>query len=84
MLVKRFNKVIKSFEIDNYYWSEYSKYSKTKNAEDQDIYYVSKENGKEDSIDLSNFKGEDYEQLLMDLGAKVDNDPAIKVATIKK
>ncbi len=84
MSVKRFNKVIKTFEIDNYYWSEYSKYCKTKNAEDQDIYYVNKETGKEDYIDASNLKGEDYEQLLENLGAKVDNDPAIKVATIKK
>lgn len=84
MLVKRFNKVVNVFEIDNYYWSEYSKNSKTKNAEDQDIYYISKETGKEDYIDASNLKGEDYEQLLKELGAKNDNEPAIKVATTIK
>lgn len=84
MLVKRFNKVINIFDIDNYYWSEYPKSSKTKNVEDQDIYYISKETGKEDSIDVSNFKGEDYEQLLKELGAKIENEPAVKVVTIKK
>ena len=84
MLVKRFNKVINTFEIDQYYWSEYPKDSKTKGAEDQDIYYVSKETGKENYFDASNLKGVDYKQLLEDLGEKIKNEPAIKVATIKK
>lgn len=84
MLVKRFNKVINSFDIEQYYWSEYPKDSKTKNEEDQDIYYVSKETGKEDYIDASNLKGEDYEELLQKLGAQIKNDPPIKVATVKK
>lgn len=84
MVVKRLNKVVNVFDIEQYYWSEYSKDSKTKNAEDHDIYYVSKETGKEDYIDASNLKGEDYEQLLEDLGAKNKNDHVIKVATIKK
>ena len=83
-VVKRFNKVINIFDIEQYYWSEYSKNCNTKNAEDQDIYYVSKETGKENYIDASNLKGEDYEQLLKDLGAKNTNEPPIKVATVRK
>lgn len=35
-------------------------------------------------IDASNLKGEDYEQLLEDLGAKNENKQVIKVETIKK
>ena len=84
LVVKRFNKVINIFDIEQYYWSEYSKDCNTKNAEDQDIYYVSKETGKENYIDASNLKGEDYEQLLKDLGAKNTNEPPIKVATVRK
>ena len=55
-----------------------------KNEDDQDIYYVCKETGKENYIDASNLKGEDYEQLLEDLGAKNENKQVIKVETIKK
>lgn len=84
LLIKRFGKIIKSFVIDNYYWSEYSKDSNTKDAEDQDIYYVSKENGEEDYIDCSNFSGDDYEELLTILGAKWQNVPPVKVETIRK
>ena len=46
--------------------------------------YVCKETGKENYIDASNLKGEDYEQLLEDLGAKNENKQVIKVETIKK
>ena len=48
------------------------------------IDYVSKETGKEDYIDATNFSGEDYEEMLSKLGAKIQNEPPIKVATIKK
>ncbi len=84
LLIKRFGKIIKSLDFDRYYWSEYSKYSNTKNAEDQDIYYVDKESDIENSIDCSNFTGDDYEELLIELGAKRQNDIPIKVDTIKK
>lgn len=84
LLVKRFNNIIKAIDIDNYYWSEYSKYSNTKDAEDQDIYYVNKENGEQDSIDCTNFSGDDYEELLTQLGAKNTNQEPVKVETIKK
>ena len=84
LLIKRFGKIIKGFAIDQYYWSEYSKDSNTKSEDDQDIYYVSKETGKEDYIDATNFSGEDYEEMLSKLGAKIQNEPPIKVATIKK
>ena len=84
LIIKRFGKIIKEFVIDQYYWSEYSKDSNTKNEDDQDIYYVSKETGKEDYIDATNFSGEDYEEMLSKLGAKIENEPPIKVATIKK
>ncbi len=84
LVVKRFNRIINVFEIDKYYWSEYPKDSKTKDESDQDIYYVSKETGKEDYIDLSNFKGQDYKQLLDDLCPEIKNDPPVKVETIKK
>ncbi|PWL78335.1 hypothetical protein DBY21_04125 [Candidatus Gastranaerophilales bacterium] len=84
LLIKRFGKIIKSFIINNYYWSEYSKNSNTKDAEDQDIYYVSKENGEENYIDCSNFSGDDYEELLTELGAKGQDVPPVKVETIKK
>lgn len=82
--VKRFGKIIKSFILDNYYWSEYSKDSNTKDAEDQDIYYVSKENGEEDSIDCSNFSSDDYAEILTKLGARGQNVPPVKVETIRK
>lgn len=84
LIVKRFNKVINVFDTGKYYWSEYSKFSNTKNAEDQDIYYVCRETGKENYIDASNLKSEDYEQLLENLGAKNTNEQPIKVATVKK
>ena len=84
LLIKRFGKKVKEFPVDQYYWSEYSKNTNTKNADDQDIYYVSKETGKEDYIDATNFSGEDYEEMLNKLGAKNTNEPPIKVATIKK
>ena len=84
LIIKRFGKIIKGFAIDQYYWSEYSKDSNTKSEDDQDIYYVSKETGKEDYIDATNFSGEDYEEMLSKLGAKIENEPPIKVATIKK
>ena len=84
LLVKRFNNIIKALDIDQYYWSEYSKYSNTKDAEDQDIYYVNKENGEQDCIDCTNFSGEDYEELLTQLGAKNTNPEPVKVETIKK
>ncbi len=84
MLIKRFNKIIKVLDINNYDWAEYSKYSNTKNAEDQDIYYVNKETGKEDYIDASNFHGDDYEKILSYLGAKNNCDTQVKVETIKK
>lgn len=60
------------------------KTAKQKNEDDQDIYYVCKETGKENYIDASNLKGEGYEQLLEDLGAKNENKQVIKVETIKK
>lgn len=84
LIIKRFGKIIKGFAIDQYYWSEYSKDSNIKSEDDQDIYYVSKETGKEDYIDATNFSGEDYEEMLSKLGAKIENEPPIKVATIKK
>lgn len=84
LLIKRFGKIIKGFYIEQYYWSEYSKNSNTKNEDDQDIYYVHKETGKEDYIDATNFSGEDYEEMLLALGAKNENKPPIKVATTKK
>ena len=84
LIIKRFGKIIKGFVIDQYYWSEYSKDSNTKSEDDQDIYYVSKETGKGDYIDATNFSGEDYEEMLSKLGAKIENEPPIKVATIKK
>lgn len=84
LIIKRFGKIIKGFVIDQYYWSEYSKDSNTKSEDDQDIYYVSKETGKEYYIDATNFSGEDYEEMLSKLGAKIENEPPIKVATIKK
>ncbi len=82
--VKRFGKIIKSFIIDQYYWSEYQKDTNTKSEDDQDIYYISKETGKEDYIDATNFSGEDYDEILNKLGAKNNNEPPVKVATIKK
>lgn len=84
MVVKRCNKVINIFDIEQYYWSEYPKDCKTKNEDDQDIYYVCKETGKENYIDASNLKGEDYEQLLEDLGERIENKQVINVETIKK
>ena len=84
LLIKRFGKKVKEFPVDQYYWSEYSKNTNTKNADDQDIYYVSKETGKEDYIDATNFSGEDYEEMLNKLGAKNTNEPPIKVVTVKK
>ena len=84
LIIKRFGKIIKGFSIDQYYWSEYSKDSNTKSEDDQDIYYVSKETGKEDYIDATNFSGEDYEEMLTRLGAKNSNEPPVKVATVKK
>ena len=83
-LVKRFGKIITSLDIDKYSWSEYSQYSNTKNAEDQDIYYISKETGNECYFDCSNFSGDDYEQLLTALGARNQNSEPIKVDTVKK
>lgn len=83
-LIKRFNNIIKSLDIDNYFWSEYSKYSNTKDADDQDIYYINKETGEQDSIDCTNFSGDDYEELLTALGAKNQNQEPVKVATTKK
>ncbi len=84
LIIKRFGQIIKGFSIDQYYWSEYSKDSNTKSEDDQDIYYVSKETGKEDYIDATNFSGEDYEEMLTRLGAKNSNEPPVKVATVKK
>ena len=83
LLVKRLGKVIKSFILESYIWSEYSKYSNVKNAEDQDIYYIDKVTGQEDSIDCTNFSSSDYEELLHLLGAKKESEP-VKVNTIKK
>ena len=70
--------------LNNITWSEYPEDSKTKNEYDQDIYYVCKETGKENYIDASNLKGEDYEQLLEDLGERIENKQVINVETIKK
>lgn len=84
LFIKRYGSVIKSFNIDDYYWSEYSPNCNVKNAEDQYIYYVSKENGDGDFIDCSNFREDDYEQLLEILGAKNSDQEPIKVETIKK
>lgn len=84
LLIKRFGKIIKTFVIDKYDWSEYSKYCNTKNAEDQDIYYVSKETGNEDYIDATNFSDDDYQQILTALGAKNTNEQPVKVTTTKK
>lgn len=83
LFIKRFGKITKSFIIDDYYWSEYSKDSNTKDAQDQDIYYLNKKNGEEDYIDCSNFSGEDYKELLTVLSAKVQDAPPVKVETIK-
>ncbi len=84
LLIKRLGNVAKVIDIDKYYWSEYSKYSNTKNVEDQDIYYVDKESGNEEYIDCSNFNSADYDELLTELGAKKENDVPIKVDTVKK
>ncbi len=84
LLIKRFSKIIKSININDYNWSEYSKYSNTKNEDDQDLYYVNKTTGEEDSIDASNFSSEDYQKLLEALGAKHQSEEPIKVVTIKK
>lgn len=84
LLIKRFGQIVKGFSIDQYYWSEYSKNSNIKNEDDQDIYYVNKETGKEDYIDATNFSGEDYNEMLSMLGAKIQNEQPIKVTTIKK
>lgn len=78
LIIKRFGKIIKGFVIDQYYWSEYSKDSNTKSEDDQDIYYVSKETGKEDYIDATNFSGEDYEEMLSKLGAKLKMNHLLK------
>lgn len=84
LLVKRFGKIIKAFIIEQYFWSEYSKYSNTKDTDDQDLYYVNKESGQESYIDCTNLSGDDYEQLLTELGAKNQNTEPIKVETVKK
>lgn len=84
LLVKRFSKIVKSFVVDKYYWSEYSKYTNTKNSDDHDIFYVSKETGDEGYIDATNFSGVDYEEILEKLGAKNINENPVKIATIKK
>ena len=84
LLLKRFGKIIKGFDIDKYNWSEYSKYCNTKDADEQVIYYTDKESDDEGSIDCSNLSGEDYEELLTELGAKNQDVTAIKVETIKK
>lgn len=84
LLIKRFGKILKAFTIDQYYWSEYSKNCNTKSEDDQDIYYISKETGKEDYIDATNFSGEDYEEILTNLGARNTNEPPIKVETVKE
>lgn len=82
--LKRFNKKIKTIDIQKYFWSEYSKYSNTKNAEDQDIYYIDKETNEEESIDLTNFSDDDYNEILTKLGAKNQNIEPVKIETIKK
>lgn len=84
LLIKRFTKVINAIDISKYNWSEYSKYSNTKNSEDQDIYYVNKETGIEESIDATNFSSEDYEDILEKLGAKNIQEEPIKIITTKK
>ncbi len=84
LLIKRFNKIIKALNINDYNWSEYSKYSNTKNEDDQDIYYVNKVTEEEISIDASNFSSEDYDEILNKLGAKTQNTEPIKVVTIKR
>ena len=84
LLIKRLGKIIKALSIDSYIWSEYSKYSNTKDADDQDLYYVNKESGQESYIDCTNLSGDDYEQLLTELGAKNQNTEPIKVETVKK
>ena len=84
LLIKRLGKIIKALSIDSYIWSEYSKYSNTKDADDQDIYYVNKESGQEASIDCTNLSSDDYEELLTVLGAKNQNTEPVKVETIKK
>lgn len=84
LLIKRFGKVIEALCVDSYNWSEYSKYSKTKDADDQDIYYVNKESGQEASIDCTNLNSADYEELLTILGAKSQNVEPIKVETVKR
>ena len=45
---------------------------------------INKETGKEDYIDATNFSGEDYDEMLSMLGAKIQNEQPIKVTTIKK
>lgn len=82
-LVRRFNKIIKNFVIDDYYWAEYPVNSNTKDAEDQDIYYVCKKTGEEDYIDCSNFDKSDYDEILTLLGAKKTETSPVKVETIK-
>lgn len=84
LLVKRFGKIINALCLDNYIWSEYSKYSNKKDAEDQDIYYVNKETGQEASIDCTNLNSDDYEELLTILGAKNQSAQPVKVETIKR
>ena len=84
LLIKRLGKIIKALSIDSYIWSEYSKYSNTKDADDQDIYYVNKESGQEASIDCTNLSSDDYEELLTILGAKNQDAEPVKVETIKK
>ena len=84
LLIKRFTKVINAIDISKYNWSEYSKYSNTKNSEDQDIYYVDKVTGIEESIDATNFSSEAYEDILEKLGAKNIQEEPIKIVTTKK
>ncbi len=84
LVVKRFGKAVRIYNIEKYNWSEYSMYWPTKNVEDQDIYYVDKENNMEEYIDASNFSHEDYEEILNILGAKGTDTEPIKVETIKK
>lgn len=84
LLVKRFGKIIKVLCIDSYIWSEYSKYSNKKDADNQDIYYVNNETGQEDLIDCTNLNSNDYEELLTILGAKNQNAEPIKIETIKR
>ena len=84
LIIKRLGKTIKILDIDKYDWSEYSKYSSTKNVEDQDIYFVNKVTGEQESIDATNFCVSDYEEILELLGAKNTNTEPIKVETKRK